>query len=143
MPSASAERTADLLGGLVADRDLGRRAIGLGHAEQLVQFATGRHALDDVGAADQFAIDIELRNGRPVSVFLDALPDLLVGEHIDRHVVIEQVVEDTGRRRRESATRRVARSLHEQDDTVAGEHRLDALADGFWTGHGDSSKRGR
>ena len=44
--------------------------------EQLLQLARLVHLAQDVAAADEFAVDVELRNRRPVGVFLDALADL-------------------------------------------------------------------
>ena len=41
------------------------------------------HLHDDVAAADQLALDVELGKGRPVRVFLETLPDLLVLEDVE------------------------------------------------------------
>ena len=36
--------------------------------EQLLQFTGLEHLADDVAAADELALDVELRNGRPVRI---------------------------------------------------------------------------
>ena len=41
------------------------------------------HFPHDIAAADEFALYIELRNGWPVGVILDALAQIGVFEHID------------------------------------------------------------
>jgi hypothetical protein len=51
-----------------------------------MQLAAGVHLANDVGAADQLAIDIQLRNGRPVAEFLDAFADFRIFQHVDRVV---------------------------------------------------------
>jgi hypothetical protein len=43
--------------------------------EQRVEFTRERHLGDDVAAADEFALDVKLRDGGPVGIVLDALPD--------------------------------------------------------------------
>ena len=51
--------------------------------QQLLQFARLVHLAHDVRAADEFAVDVELRNRRPVGVVLDALADVGIGEDVD------------------------------------------------------------
>ena len=41
--------------------------------EQLLQFAGLEHLAHDIAAADELALDVELRNGRPVGIGLDAV----------------------------------------------------------------------
>jgi hypothetical protein len=67
---------ADRLGSRVGDGDLRRRAIRCAHAEQRMQLAAAVHLADDVGAADQLAFHVKLRNRRPLAVGLDAFADL-------------------------------------------------------------------
>src|SRR5580765_4791779 len=45
-------------------------------SEELLELAAFEHFHHDVGAADEFAADVELRDRRPVAIGLDALPDL-------------------------------------------------------------------
>src|SRR3954462_790493 len=52
---------------------------GDGHAlvgKQLLQFAGLEHLADDVAAADELALDVELRNRWPVRIGLDAVAQL-------------------------------------------------------------------
>jgi hypothetical protein len=134
------ERAADAFHRDIGNGDDRRRAIRFGHAEHAMQFARVEHRLDDVRTADQLAADVELRNRRPVAECLDAGADLFVGEHVHRLVVVEQRVEAIGRGRGEAALRCVARALHEQDDAVVGEQRLDARARGGSQRHGGFRK---
>ena len=41
--------------------------------DELVQFALLEHLAHDVAAADELALDVELRHGRPVGIGLDAV----------------------------------------------------------------------
>src|SRR3712207_1015726 len=86
--------------------------------EVLLQLARLEHLADDVAAADEFALDVELRDGRPVGVFLDALAELVGVEHVDALVVDAEVVEDADHLGREAAHRKLRRALHEQHDVV-------------------------
>ena len=52
-------------------------------AQYLGEFAGFVHLGHDVRAADEFALDVKLGNGRPVAVFLDTLADISVVQHID------------------------------------------------------------
>src|SRR3954470_789388 len=63
-------------------------------AEKLLQLAALEHLHHDVGAADELALDVELRHGRPVAKFLDALPDVRVLEHVDRRILGAEPIED-------------------------------------------------
>src|SRR5512145_1926036 len=57
-------------------QDCGDLGGGLDHAllgEELLQLARLEHLGDDIAAADELALDEQLRNGRPVGIFLDAL----------------------------------------------------------------------
>ena len=47
------------------------------------------HFVQNVGSADQLAVKVELRVGRPVRVDLDLLSDGLVLQDIDRMVVLD------------------------------------------------------
>ena len=62
--------------------------------EEGLQLAGLEHLADDVAAADELALDVKLRDGRPVGVFLDALAQLGRGQHVDALVVDAEIVED-------------------------------------------------
>src|SRR4051794_40265307 len=51
--------------------------------EQLLELAGLVHLHHDVGAADELALYIELRHGRPVRIFLHPLADLGILEDVD------------------------------------------------------------
>src|SRR5215213_3371537 len=52
-------------------------------AEQLLKLAAFEHFHHDVGPADELALHIELRDGRPIGIILDALPDLRILQHVN------------------------------------------------------------
>src|SRR5262249_358453 len=62
--------------------------------EQVMQLASLEHLTDDVAAAHELALDVELRNGGPLGIGLDALPQVVGLEHVDALVGHTQVIED-------------------------------------------------
>jgi hypothetical protein len=90
----------------------------------------------DVTATDQLAIDIQLRDGRPVTVGLDALTDFLVGQHVDVGELDAQVLQRAHGLGRETTLRHRRLALHEQHDAVGVEDGFDARAQGRIEGHG-------
>ena len=58
------------------------------------EFARLEHLAHDVTAADEFALDIELRDRRPVRVVLDALTDIGIREHVHAFEGNAKIVED-------------------------------------------------
>src|ERR1043166_1188613 len=103
--------------------------------QQLLQLARLVHLAHDVGAPDEFAVDVELRNGRPVGEFLDALADLRVGEHVHRGFsALAAGVEHLHRERGKAALRHLRRAFHEEHYRVALDLLLDALL-GIHRGH--------
>src|SRR6266576_6351169 len=61
---------------------------------QRLQFTGLEHLAHDVAAADELALDVELRDGRPVRIALDAVPQFLVLEHVEAFVGHTEMVED-------------------------------------------------
>src|SRR5205807_1122590 len=95
--------------------------------EKLLQFAGLEHLSDDVAAADELALDIKLRDRRPVREFLDALAHRGVGEHIDAFELDPEMAEDLHHRRREAALRENRAALHEEHDRSIGDLLADAV----------------
>jgi hypothetical protein len=97
--------------------------------EQRFQFAALKHFADDVAAADEFAFDVELRDGRPVGEFLHALADFLIGQHV--HVVIRDahVVEDANDHVGEPALGLLGGAFHEQHDRMFAHGLADLVLD--------------
>src|SRR5690606_39014601 len=52
--------------------------------DHLLQLARFVHLHHDVRATDEFALDVQLGNGGPVAVVLDALANLLVFQYVHR-----------------------------------------------------------
>eukprot|EP00968_Pinguiococcus_pyrenoidosus_P006997 scaffold462_cov195-Pinguiococcus_pyrenoidosus.AAC.67 len=52
----------------------GLRLAGVGNLQHLLKLAVLVHLVDDVRAADELLVHVELRNGGPVAVLLDGLP---------------------------------------------------------------------
>jgi hypothetical protein len=101
-----------------------------------MQLAAAGHLQDDVAAAHQLAADVQLRDGRPVAVGLDAFADFRIGQYVHVRVLRAGGVQCRHRLGREAALRRARIALHEQDDGVGGQQRFDAGAQGRVEGHG-------
>src|SRR5450756_2641142 len=119
----------------------GRSGRGVGlhrHAlvlERLLQFAGLEHLAHDVAAADELALHIELRNGRPVGIGLDAVPQVGGIQHVEAFVGDAQVVEDLHHLPGKPALRKLRRALHEQHHVVSLHFIDDELLDahGFFS----------
>src|SRR5215472_12217037 len=98
--------------------------------KQLLQFAGLEHLADDVAAADKLALDIELRNGRPVRVGLDAVAQLGGLQDVQALIADTDVVEDLHHLAGKTALRKLRRALHEQHDVVRLHFVVDKLLDG-------------
>jgi hypothetical protein len=99
-------------------------------AQDLLQLAALVHLHHDVRAADEFALDVQLRNGRPVAEFLDGLADLIVLQHVHGLEVLRihaTGLEDLDRAARETALGKVGIALHEQHHVAILDKLLDAL----------------
>src|SRR5215469_11151193 len=103
--------------------------------EHVLELAVFVHLADDVAAADELALDVELRNRRPVGEFLDALTDRRIGEHVDTFELDAQLREDLHDAGGEAALWENRRALHEEHDTVVGDILLDAVGNGGVGGH--------
>lgn len=56
--------------------------VDAGVGERFLQFARFVHFTDDIAAANKLALNVELRNGRPVGKLLDAFAHFRVGQHV-------------------------------------------------------------
>ncbi len=99
--------------------------------QQRLEFAGAIHLGHDVAAADELALDVELRVGGPVRVRLERLAQLRLLEDVD--VAVARLERAQGARglRRESALREVRRALHEQHDRRGIELLPDASGSSF------------
>src|SRR5690606_34643568 len=97
------------------------------------------HLLDDVAAAHQLAADVQLRDGRPLAVDLDAFADLRVLQHVDVGELDPGCGQRAGRLGGEAALRRTRLTLHEQDDAVVVQEAFDARTQGGVELHGERS----
>src|SRR5580658_8915873 len=94
--SAIQRARAKLLQSRRANRGLHQRL----ELARLVQLA------NDVAAADELAVDINLRNRRPVAVALDSLAQLRVAQHVGSRVGHAQLIENRDGGCRKSALRK-------------------------------------
>ena len=101
------------------------------HADELLELSGRMHRADDVAAADELPIDVELWDRRPLGERLDSIPYLGGTQYIDRFVAWLQLVEDLHDLGGEPALRHVASSLHEQDDPALRHEVGDLLAERF------------
>src|SRR6185312_7026712 len=79
--------------------------------------------------ADELALDIELRNGRPVRIVLDAVAQIGGLENIEALVADADVVEDLHHLAGKTALRELRRALHEKHDVVRLHFAVDELLD--------------
>src|SRR5688572_14437239 len=97
------------------------RCSGGGFLEQLLELAALVHLGHDVRASDEFAVDVELRDGRPVGVFLDALAYRGIFQHVHREKFVHAArAQDSHRVRRESALGEIGGAFHVEHDPVSG-----------------------
>src|SRR5690242_6604442 len=108
-----------------APRRSRRGASGLRARDELLQLARLEHLAHDIAAADELALHVELRDGRPVGVSLYALAYAHVLEHVDVFEIDAKVPEDLRDLHRETALRHGLSAFHEQHHVVPG----DLLAD--------------
>src|SRR4029079_19655879 len=99
--------------------------------KQGLQLAGLEHLADDVAAADELAVDIELRDCGPVRERLDALTELVRLEHVQALIGDAEMIEDLHHLSRKPAHRKLRRSLHEQHDLIT----LDLVFDEFVDSH--------
>src|SRR4051812_14011660 len=97
----------------------------LHHSAQLAGLVELGH---DVAAADELAVDEELRNRGPARVGRELLADARVGQDVDGRELRPRHLERLHRARREPAAREVRRALHEQHHLVFGDGLRDLLA---------------
>src|SRR5712691_9822623 len=82
---------------VAANPSLGRRAFPERDAlllQQALQFARLKHFADDVAAADEFALDVELRDRGPIGIGLDALPQIVRFEHVQALIAHAEMIEN-------------------------------------------------
>ena len=100
-------------------------------AERLVdlrlELAGGEELLGDVGAADQLALDEDLRDRRPLAEGRQLLPDPRVGEHVDGGDRRARLPQRLQRAHRVAARRRLGRSLDEDGDRLGVDDLLDLV----------------
>src|SRR5690606_33930141 len=77
-------------------------------------------------AADEFALYVQLRHGRPIGEGLDALADFHVLQDVNAFISDAAAIEDRYRAAREAALREQRRAVHEQDDVVFADDLGDA-----------------
>src|SRR5450830_125822 len=94
--------------------------------EQGFQFARFKHLVHDVRAADEFALDVELGNGRPVGKILDALTHFRIVQHIDGGDVLHAAgLQDLDGTAGKAALGKLRGALHEQHDRRAADGLFD------------------
>ena len=112
-------------------RDFRQPCLGRGRgAERLGQLAVLVHLHHDVRATNEFALHVELGNGRPVAVFLDALANTVIFQHV--HCFYGLGIDTAGLQDLNGAARKTTLgkagvALHEQKDFVGFHQFVNAL----------------
>jgi hypothetical protein len=88
------------------------------------------HLANDVAAADELALDVELRDGRPLGIGLDSVSQVVRLEHVQALIGHAEVIEDLHHLPGKPAHRELRRALHEQHHVVAFDLVVDELVDG-------------
>src|SRR5262245_39955369 len=88
--------------------------------------------VQDVTPADEFAIYIYLRNGRPVGIALDPLAHCRIGEHVigrERKSVGSQNLDSVSGK---TALREIGRALHVEHDFIVLYFLINLAQNIFW-----------
>src|SRR5262249_13857843 len=96
--------------------------------ERLLELATLLELLDDVGAADELALDEDLRDRRPARDGGQVLPDLRIAQDVDRGHGRAGAAERAQRAVGVAAHDELRCALHEEGDVRAVDDALDLLA---------------
>jgi NAD(P)-dependent dehydrogenase (short-subunit alcohol dehydrogenase family) len=87
-------------------------------AEKRLELTRLEHLGDDVAAADEFALHIELRDSRPVGVVFDALAQFTRVQNVDAFILGAEMIEDLHDAAGEAAHRHFRRAFHEQHHVI-------------------------
>lgn len=87
------------------------------------------HLEQDVATADEFSVDVDLRNGGPAGEVLDSLADFRVFEDVDVFEFGACSLENFGCPVGETALREGLGALHEEHDAVLIDDFLDSRID--------------
>src|SRR3954469_11170539 len=115
-------RAANAASGRGVDRDA---LVG----KELLQFAGLEHLADDVATADELALDVELRNGRPVGIGLDAVAQFGGFQDVQALVTDPDVIEDLHHLPGKAALGKLRCAFHKQYDVVRLHFIVDKLLD--------------
>src|SRR5262249_2212370 len=94
-----------------------RRAFPDRHAlvlQQALQFAGLKHFADDVAAADEFALDVELRDRGPIGIGFDALAQVVRFEHVQALIAHAEMIETLHHLREKTPKRNSRRAPNEK-----------------------------
>src|SRR6202021_2276452 len=97
--------------------------------KKLLQLTGLEHLADDVATADELALDVKLRNGRPVGVGLDAVTQIGGLQDVETLVADPDVIENLHHLPGETALRKLRCPFHEQHDVVRLHFIFDELFD--------------
>ncbi len=117
LPEPPARRSSDGLQRLGGDR--------AGFGQQLFQFAALVHLDGDVAAADEFAVDIKLRESGPVGIGLQRLAHFRVLENIHMRELRLAGAQGAHGLSRKAALREIGRAFHVQHHRGGGELAFD------------------
>lgn len=96
------------------------------------------HLKDDVAAADEFALDIDLRDGGPIRKLFDSLANFGVFQDVDVFEFGPGSLENFDGSVGKTALRKAFRALHEEHHAVLIDNFLDFL---LYVTHGPPSTR--
>ena len=91
------------------------------------------HFHHDIAAAEKLALDVELGDGRPIGIALDARADLGILQHVHAVIGHGQMVENGDGAAGEATLREQRAAFHEQHDVMGAHDFGDTAVD---VGHG-------
>jgi hypothetical protein len=109
---------------------------GKGHFEHLLEFVLLIHFDQDVGAAEEFPVNVDLGDGWPVRVFFNTLTHFLIGQHIKGFEGYAKLIENLDHVVGEATLGHELVALHEDHDFVVFDELIDACLSfhgGYWS----------
>src|SRR3954452_19471105 len=103
-----------------------RARTSCGGSKDLLKLAAFEHLHHDVGSADELTLHIQLWDGWPIGIILDALSDFGVLQDVDRFVFRAKTVENGDRSARKAALREKGGTLHEKHHLIVPDDLADA-----------------
>lgn len=88
-------------------------------SQHVAQLAILEHFSHDITATDKIAVYVELRDGGPVAVFLDALADVGISQNVDAFIRYVEMIENLHDGGRKAALGKARGAFHKKHNVLA------------------------